>query len=87
MSDTIRPEANDAMAQIARLREQVEALVREKAMPAMESMSACAGATAHEAAEWSRQRADTMRETVRGQPLAAILIAAAVGFVLGRLAR
>lgn len=87
MSDTIRPEANDTLAQIARLRDQVETLVREKAMPAMERMSDCAGVTAHEAAEWSRQRADTVRETVRGQPLVAVLIAAAVGFVLGRLAR
>ncbi len=87
MSDTIRPEANDTMAQIARLRDQVETLLREKAMPAVESMTACAEATAHEAAEWSRQQADSVRATVRGQPLAAILIAAAVGFVLGRVAR
>ena len=87
MSDTIRPEANDTMAQIARLRDQVETLLREKAMPAMETMSACAETAAHEAAEWSRQRADTMRATVRGQPLAAVLIAAAVGFVLGRVVR
>ena len=78
---------DDAMAQIARLRERVDALVREKALPAMENLVAQGEATAREACAWSREHAETARGVVRTQPLAAVLIAAAVGFVLGRAAR
>ena len=78
---------DDAMAQIARLRDRVDALMREKALPAMENLTAQAETSAREAAAWSREHAESARGVVRAQPLAAVLIAAAVGFVLGRAVR
>jgi ElaB/YqjD/DUF883 family membrane-anchored ribosome-binding protein len=76
-------QSDDAMAQIARLREQVESLIREKVRPAMED----AAHRAEAATAVVRERADEFAGAVRHQPLTAILIAAAVGFLLGRASR
>lgn len=73
----------DAEAQIARLREQVERLVRDKVVPAGEQL----GAHAREAAAAFEQEAETVKAMVRARPIAAVLIAAAVGFVIGRAVR
>ena len=75
------------MAQISRLREQVETLMREKVAPASDAATERVGAAAQEAADTVRDRAEVLAGAVRGQPLAAILIAAAVGFLLGRAGR
>jgi ElaB/YqjD/DUF883 family membrane-anchored ribosome-binding protein len=79
--------ADDAMAQIARLRAQVETLMRDKVGPAMEGAAERAEAAAHDAADAIRGRADALAGVVRDQPLAAIGIAAVVGFLLGRAGR
>jgi ElaB/YqjD/DUF883 family membrane-anchored ribosome-binding protein len=80
-------QAGDAMDQIARLREQVEALMRDKVAPAMGEAAERVEAAAHDAADAMRGRADALAGTVRDKPLAAICIAAVVGFLLGRLGR
>ncbi len=73
----------DAVAQINRLREQVESLIRDKVGPAMEDVADRAeAATAN-----VRARANEIASAVRHQPLTAILVAAAVGFLLGRASR
>ena len=69
-------EAEDAAAQIARLREQVEALMRERVRPVVA-----------EAADAMHEHAEAVAGRVREQPLLAVLIAAAVGYVLGRATR
>jgi ElaB/YqjD/DUF883 family membrane-anchored ribosome-binding protein len=69
-------EAEDTAAQIARLREQVEALMKEHITPAVA-----------DAAGAMQEHAETVAGKVREQPLLAILLAAAVGYVLGRTAR
>lgn len=99
--------AEEAMAQIARLREQVESLIRDRVGPAMEDAAERAGAAAAvmrdraeefvreragefargRAGEVVRERADELAGAVRHQPLTAILVAAAVGFLLGRVSR
>ena len=79
--------ADDAMAQIARLREQVETLMREKVAPAMGEAGERAEAAARDAADALRGRADALAGVVRQQPLAAICAAAVVGFLLGRAGR
>ena len=71
---------DDAMAQIARLREQVETITRENVSPAMRE-------AAHDAAAAVRVRADELAGQVRKLPLTSILVAAAVGFLLGRVGR
>ena len=69
-------EPEDTAAQIARLREQVEALMRDRVTPAM-----------GEAADIMQEHAEAVAGKVREQPLLAVLIAAAVGYVLGRATR
>jgi ElaB/YqjD/DUF883 family membrane-anchored ribosome-binding protein len=79
--------ADDAMAQIARLREQVEALMRERLGPAVESVTERVEEAAHDAADSVRVRAEALAGLVREQPLTAVGIAAAIGFLLGRIGR
>jgi len=80
-------QADDAMSQIARLREQVENLMRDKVSPAMGDAATRAQAAASDAADMLSERADQLGGAVRQQPLAAIGIAAVVGFLLGRIGR
>ena len=75
--------ADDAMAQIAMLREQVEALMRDHVTPALNA----AGATAQDAVGTVREKAEMVSGKVREQPLTALLIVAAAGFLLGRSLR
>jgi ElaB/YqjD/DUF883 family membrane-anchored ribosome-binding protein len=79
--------ADDAMTQIARLREQVETLMREKATPAMAAAAERMEYAAHDAAEAVRGRADAFAGVVRDKPLIAVAIAVALGFLLGRSGR
>jgi len=69
-------EPEDIAAQIARLREQMEALMRDRINPAMA-----------EAADAMQEHAEAVAGRVREQPLLAVLIAAAIGYVLGRTTR
>ena len=77
----------DAHAQIARLREQVETLMRDRVTPAITEAAGRAESALHGAADTMREQVDTVTGKVREQPLLAILIAAAVGYVLGRVTR
>jgi ElaB/YqjD/DUF883 family membrane-anchored ribosome-binding protein len=79
--------ADDAMTQIARLRDQVETLMREKAGPAMEAAASRMEYAAHDAADAVRGRADALAGVVRDKPLIAVAIAVALGFLLGRSGR
>ena len=77
----------DAAEQIARLREQVETLMRDRVTPAVAAAADRAQVAMHEAADTMREQIETLSGKVRQQPLLAILIAAAVGYVLGRATR
>lgn len=79
--------AEDATAQIARLREQVEALMKDRVTPALAEAAGRAENAMYGAAGVVRDQADAISGRVKEQPLTAILIAAAVGFVLGRAMR
>jgi ElaB/YqjD/DUF883 family membrane-anchored ribosome-binding protein len=78
--------ADDAMAQIARLRAQVESLMRDKMAQVVDGTERIEAA-AYEAADVVRERADAVAGTVRERPLTAVLIAAAVGYLVGRMVR
>jgi ElaB/YqjD/DUF883 family membrane-anchored ribosome-binding protein len=80
-------ESGDAHAQIARLREQVETLMRDRVTPALTEAAGRAESALHGAADTVRGQVETVSGKVREQPLLAILIAAAVGYVLGRVTR
>jgi ElaB/YqjD/DUF883 family membrane-anchored ribosome-binding protein len=79
--------AEDAMSQISRLREQVETLMRDKAIPAMGAAAERMEGAAQDAAEVVRGRADALAGVVRDKPLTAIAIAIAIGFLFGRTGR
>ena len=86
-NDTLTSRTDDAMAQIARLREQVETLMRETVTPAIDDLAARMDLSAHEASAALRGKAAAVSGVVRAQPLTAILIVAAAGFILGRASR
>jgi ElaB/YqjD/DUF883 family membrane-anchored ribosome-binding protein len=77
----------DATAQIARLREQVETLMRDRVTPVVAAAADRAQSAMHGAADTMREQVETLSGKVREQPMLAILIAAVVGYVLGRATR
>ena len=77
----------DAQAQIVRLREQVEALMKERVTPAVAGFAGRAESAVHNASGVVRDQAQVVSGRVKEQPLTAILIAAAVGWVIGRVMR
>ena len=80
-------EKSDAMAQLARLREQVEILMREKVSPMVSDANDTVHAAAHDASEAVRAGTSSMAASIREQPIAAVLIGMAVGWLLGRTMR
>lgn len=86
MEDT-KHRMEDATAQIARLREQVETLMKERVTPAMADVAGRAEHAVYGAAGAVKGQADMLSGRVRDQPLIAILIAAGIGYVLGRALR
>ncbi len=69
----------EAKEQIAKLRAQVEALMRDRVEPAL----ADAADRADQALGAVRHQADSLSARVRDQPLTSLLVAAAVGAVVG----
>ncbi|HEX3575184.1 MAG TPA: hypothetical protein VHU42_11340 [Rhodopila sp.] len=85
-SDT-RGKLDDAQAQIVRLREQVEALMKDRVTPAVADYAGRAESAYHTASGAVRDQAQAVSGRVKDQPLVAILIAAVVGWILGRVMR
>ncbi len=84
----------DPNAEIAQLREQVKTLLNERVTPAIsqaaetaKQYAASASQYAHDAADMYQDQAEALSERVREAPVMAVLIAAGVGYVLGRIAR
>jgi hypothetical protein len=77
----------DAQAQIIRLREQVEALMKDRVTPAVAEFAGRAESAVHSASGVVRDQAQVVSGRVKEQPLIAILIAVAVGWVVGRAMR
>jgi ElaB/YqjD/DUF883 family membrane-anchored ribosome-binding protein len=80
-------DTEDTHVQIARLREQVEALMKDRVTPAVANAAGRAESAVYGAAGVVREQADAVSGKVREQPLLAVLIAGAVGYVLGRATR
>ena len=87
MSDNVNDAAQDAKAQIAQLREQVQTLMAERVTPAVSSAAGQVEDYAKQARDYASDQAEVLSEHVRESPLTAILIAAGVGYLLGRIAR
>jgi ElaB/YqjD/DUF883 family membrane-anchored ribosome-binding protein len=80
-------DTHETHEQIARLREQVEALMRDRVTPAVADAAGRAESAVYGAAGAVREQAEVMSSKVREQPLLAVLIAAGIGYVLGRATR
>jgi len=77
----------DAQTQIARLREQVEALMKDRVTPAVAEFAGRAESAVHSASGVVRDQAQMVSGRVKDQPLVAIMVAAAVGWIIGRVMR
>jgi ElaB/YqjD/DUF883 family membrane-anchored ribosome-binding protein len=86
-ADQSHGKMEDATAQIARLREQVESLMKDRITPAVAEVAGRAESAMYGAAGAVRDQAEAMSGRVREAPLVAVLIAAGIGFVLGRAMR
>lgn len=87
MASDTTGKAEDATAQIARLREQVEALMKDRITPAVADAAGRAESAVYGAADTVREQMENVSGRVREQPLVALLIAAGVGYILGRATR
>ncbi|HEY3847825.1 MAG TPA: hypothetical protein VGL95_11995 [Acetobacteraceae bacterium] len=86
-ADQSHGKMEDATAQIARLREQVESLMKDRITPAVAEVAGRAESAMYGAAGAVRDQAEAMSGRVREAPLIAVLIAAGIGFVVGRAMR
>ena len=77
---------DDAQAQIRQLREQVQSLMSDRVTPALSNAAGKAQDAATQARDYASDKADQLSGQVRDQPLIAVLVAAGVGYLLGRLA-
>lgn len=93
-ANTLNDAGNDAKEQIAQLRDQVQSLMSERVAPALANAADTAQKYMGQAKEYVDQAQDiysdqseALSERVRESPIVAILIAAGVGYLLGRIAR
>jgi ElaB/YqjD/DUF883 family membrane-anchored ribosome-binding protein len=80
-------EPENLQDQIVRLREQVEALVTETITPAVSAFAGRAEDAIQGASQTARHQADAIAGHVKEWPLVSVLIAAALGWIVGRATR
>ena len=79
--------SNDAREQIARLREQVDALMRDRVAPAVSDLAGRAQHYVDEASGAARDQSEALSARVREKPLVSLLAAAGIGYLIGRILR
>ncbi len=77
------PNADDATDTVAHLRAKVESLMNDRVTPALANAASRAESTLCAV----RGQAETVSGYMKDQPLAAVLIAAVIGFFAGRVLR
>src|SRR6266404_4165445 len=78
---------DDSKEEIARLRAQVERLMRDRVTPAVADAAGRAEEAAYQARDYAQAKVETVARSVRERPLTALAIAAGVGYFLGRVSR
>ena len=78
---------DDPTEEIARLRAQVEQLMRDRVTPAVADAAGRAGEAAYQARDYAQAKVETVARSVRDRPLTALAIAAGVGYFIGRVSR
>jgi len=86
-SNSMRDTASDARDEIRKLREQVDGLMRERVTPIISDAAGRAQDAARQAGEMAQDQAEALSSRVRETPLAALFIAGAAGYLLGRITR
>ena len=74
----------DTQHQINQLREQVETLMKERINPAIADVAGRAGTAVRRGQSVISEQAEVVSNQVEERPLVAILIAAGIGYLLGR---
>jgi len=94
MSDHANSTPQDPNEQIAQLREQVQSLMNERVGPALSQAADTAKQYTDQAKQYASEARDiyedqaaVLSERVRESPVMAVLVAAGVGYILGRIAR
>ncbi len=87
MSDNANHGAQDANEQIAQLREQVQSLMADRVAPAISQAADTAQQYASQARDLYQEQSAALSERVREAPVVAIMVAAGLGYVIGRIAR
>ncbi len=85
--DTVETTPNDLVGEVARLREQLETLMRERVAPAVSDIAHRAEKIVDGASDSVRAQADAVGAKVREQPLIAVAVAVGIGWLLGRAMR
>jgi ElaB/YqjD/DUF883 family membrane-anchored ribosome-binding protein len=86
-TDSFSDKAEDAKEQIAELRRQVEQLMNERVTPALADAAQRAQTAARDATNMVLEQAEGVSSRVREQPMTAVLVAAAIGYLIGRVFR
>lgn len=87
ISDKVDELQGSAQEQIAQLRAQVEQLMSERVTPALANAAGQVEDYARQARDMANDQAEQFSEKVREAPLVSVLIAAGVGYLIGRIAR
>ncbi len=87
VTDKVKDVADDTQDQIQTLRAQVEQLISQRVTPALTDVADKADTAVKSARDVTVAQVDTVSTQVRNQPIIAIGIAAAVGYLIGRIAR
>ena len=87
MADRFNDAATDAKVQIKQLRDQVDELMRDRVSPYLSDAAGRAHDVARQAQDMAQDQVEQLSGRVRDTPITAVLIAAAIGFFIGRIAR
>src|SRR5450755_2111212 len=77
--------SKSANAQIQRLQDEVETMVRDTIAPTLAQIVSQAASSAVYGSKQVREYSDTMAVGIQSRPLMSVLVAAAIGFVAGRI--
>jgi ElaB/YqjD/DUF883 family membrane-anchored ribosome-binding protein len=78
---------DSAIAELRRLRDMADAVLRDQVQPGLTHASRRADAALHTAGATLRDQGEVASGHVREQPLVAMLVATALGFLIGRFIR
>lgn len=87
LSSNTNRRLEDTQAQIDRLRQEVESMMKDRITPAVSNIADQAQERVSQAGRVVRDQSQYVSGRVKDQPLIAIGIAAVVGWVIGRLMR